>query len=322
MTTSLTTSEHRIRDWLLDLLHAQWRALGVPFSAEQPARAEEVIDPEALLWCSLEFFPTQPRFAEQVLAWWEDNSQTILLPRIRKFAKGDPRASIWRVLDPKWKGGKAGPTAPCYGQSSVDELLEFCARLTKQHQQQHDQQRRHHQQQSQRQLRQQRHQPGEAARTNATVVPRARDLLGTDARHFILVYLLANRGGAKLRSVATWSGQSYRNIAKVAQRWESANVLALDHGFARLKEPGVWESLLDIKPPRIVLLNWPRFYDAAVGLLRSIEKTRSKSLPPDGPVVSGLLREASAEAEASIETEPSTGSATIQDFRLLLTNLR
>ncbi len=307
MKTSLTTFEHRIRDWLLDLLHRQWRALGVPASVGQPARAEEAIDPEALLWCSLEFFPTRPRLREQTLAWWSENSQALLVPRGRKFAEAgpDPRALIWHALDKQWRKNPNPPKTPCYGQKSVDELKAFCADLERQA----------------REKTELRHQPGKAEKTNAAVILRARDLLGNDARHFILVYLLANHGSAKLRSVAAWSGQSYRNISKVAQRWEAADVLTVEHGFARLKNTAAWESLLNLRPPRIVLLNWQRFYDACIELLRGLEKARSKSLPADGPVVAGLVREAADDATGSIESEPSTGSATVGDLNLLLSKL-
>ena len=307
MTISLTTFEHRTRDWLLDLLHSQWRTLGVPFSAAQSPRAEEAVDPEALLWCSLEFFPTQPRLAEQALAWWSENGHAVLVPRIRKFAEGegDPRALIWHALDTQWRKGTKPPKTPCYGQKSVAGLKAFCADLERQTK-------------AKAELRQQ---PGKAEKTNAAVILRARDLLGNDARHFILVYLLANHGSAKLRSVAAWSGQSYRNISKVAQRWESADVLSVEHGFARLKNTAAWESLLGLRPPRIVLLNWQRFYDTCIKLLRSLEKASAKSLPADGPVVAGLVREATDEATASIESEPSTDSATIGDLKLLLSKL-
>lgn len=307
MKNSPTTSEHRIRDWLLDLLHSQWHTLGVPFSVTREPRPEEAIDPEALLWCSLEFFPTQPRLEEQALAWWADNSQAVLVSRVRRFAQAeaDPRALIWHALDTHWRKSSKQPTTPCYGQNSVDELLAFCATLE------------HQAEASKDQL----HQPGKAEKTDATAILRARDLLGNDARHFILLYLLANHGSAKLRPIAEWSGQSYRNIFKVAQRWESADVLSLEHGFARLKNPALWESLLVLRPPKIVLVDWRRFYDACVKLLRSLSKARAKSLPADGPVVAGLLREASEEATASVQPESSTGSATIQDFRSLLSSL-
>ncbi|MFP4107135.1 MAG: hypothetical protein ACLFVU_13765, partial [Phycisphaerae bacterium] len=82
-----------------------------------------------------------------------------------------------------------------------------------------------------------------------------------------------------------------------------------------------WESLLNLRPPQIVLLNWQRFYDACIKLLRSLEKAIDKSLPADGPVITGLVREASEDATASIESEPSADSATIQDFKLLLSKL-
>jgi hypothetical protein len=309
MTTSLTTFERRVRDWLLDLIYSHWGALGVPFSVERPVRSEEAIDPEALLWCSLEFLPTQPRLREQALGWWSDNSQALLLPRIRKFARGEdePRTSIWRALDPKWKGSPSEPAVPCYGQSSVADLLGFCGNLA-----------REQQQQGQWQQRQQR--PGKASKTTANLILRARDVLGNDARHFILVYLLANRGGAKLRSIATWSGQSYRNISKVAQRWESANILTVEHGFARLKAPPLWEALLELDPPQIVLLNWQRFYDACIALLRALAKAEAKSIPANGAVVAGLLREAADEAAASVEIP--TDCETTRDFSLLLSNLR
>jgi hypothetical protein len=307
MKTSLTTFEHRIRDWLLDLLHSQWRSLGVPTTAGQPVRAEEAIDPEALLWCSLEFFPTQPRLKEQALAWWSENSQAVLVPRIRKFAHAgnDPRELIWHALDKQWRKSPTSPETPCYGQKSVGELKAFCTDLQ-------------HQVTEKTELRQQ---PGKAEKTNVAVILRARDLLGNDARHFILVYLLANHGSAKLRSVAAWSGQSYRNISKVAQRWESADVLTVEHGFARLKSTAAWESLLNLRPSQIVLLNWQRFYDACIKLLRSLEKASAKSLPADGPVITGLVREATDDATASIESEPSADSATVQDLKLLLSKL-
>ena len=307
MKTSRTTFEGRVREWLLDLLHSQWRALGIPLSVPQRVRSNEVIDPESLLWCSLEFFPTQPRLREQVLAWWAGNDHSLLRPRIRKFAQArpDPRASIWRALDPQWKASPKEPSEPVYGQTSVEELLGFCRDIGE----------------KARTAKSQRHQPGAPERIPATVILRARDAVGTDARHFILVCLLANRGGAKLRSIASWSGQSYRNISKVAQRWESANIVTLEHGYARLRNPTLWATVLELEHAHIVLLNWLRFYDACIKLLRSLRKSAAKSIPADGPVVTALIREAAGEAAASVEGDPSAPSETVQDLTELLARL-
>jgi predicted transcriptional regulator len=293
---------------LLNLLHSQWRALGVPFSSGHPLASNEAVDPEALLWCSLEFFPTQPRLCEQVLAWWAGNEHTVLRPRIRGFARTshDPRAFIWRALDAQWKPSLKPPPGPCYGQKSVEELFDFCRDTPKRV----------------RAAKIQRQRSGVPERTPATIILRARDVIGADARHFLLVYLLANHGGARLRSVASWSGQSYRNISKVAQRWKSANVISLEHGYARLRNPAIWTAALELDRAPIVLLNWRRLYDACIHLLRSINQAAARSIPADGPVVTALIREAAAEAAASIESDPTTPSETVQSLTELLAGLR
>jgi len=304
MKTSLTTFEGRVRDWLLDLLHSQWRLLGVPFSTSQPQRPSEAIDPEALLWCSLEFFPSEPRLCEQVINWLASNDQSLLRPRIRKFAraKPDPRTSIWHALDPQWKPDSKKPAGPCYRQESVSELLGFCRELADRTP-------------STGPLRQR---PGTPQRTPATVILRARDTLGSDARHFLLVYLLANPGGAKLRSIAIWSGQSYRNISKVASRWEAAGIISIEHGYSRLRNPAPWTAILELESAKISLLNWVRLYDAAIGLLQALAKAEAKSIPADGPVVSALVRETATEAEASVEGDASARCETVQDLKNLL----
>lgn len=307
MKTSLTTFEGRVRDWLLDLLHSQWRVLGVPFSTSQPQRPSEVIDPEALLWCSLEFFPSEPRLCEQVINWLASNDQSLLRPRIRKFARArpDPRASIWHALDPQWKPDAKKPTGPCYGQESVGGLLGFCRELAEKTQ-------------ATGPLRQQ---PGTRQRTPATVLLRARDTLGADAKHFLLVYLLANPGGAKLRSIAVWSGQSYRNISKAASRWEAADIISVEHGYSRLRNPAPWTAILELESAQILLLNWVRLYDASIQLLRALSKARAKSIPADGPVITALVRETAIEAEASVEGNASARSETVQDLKNLLASV-
>jgi len=304
MKTSLITFENQIREWLLDLLHSQWRLLGVPFSTSQSERPHEVIDPEALLWCSLEFFPSEPRLCEQVLAWLAGNDQSLLRPRIRKFArvKPDPRSNIWNVLDPQWKSNTPEPPIPCYGQESVAQLLQFCRDLAGKPN-------------TTTTLRQQ---PGLRQRTDATVLLRARDTLGTDAKHFLLVYLLANPGGAKLRSIAAWSGQSYRNISKAASRWEAAHIISIEHGYSRLKNPTTWKAILEVKSDQILLLDWTRFYDTSIQLLQVLNKAQAASIPVDTPFIAALLREAAADIEANVQSNASTPSQTAQDLKNLL----
>jgi hypothetical protein len=147
-------------------------------------------------------------------------------------------------------------------------------------------------------------------------------VVGTDAKHFLLIYLLATGGGAKLKLVADWSGQSYRNISKAAQRWEAAKIITLEHGYARLRNPGVWSTILDIDSRGIVLLNWLRLYEACLKLIWSLAKAEAKSLPACGPVVTALLREAQEDVANSVEGQPLTPSETVQDFSNLISSLR
>ena len=74
--------EERVRAALLDVLHAQWRELGVPFQAPAFEHPLEVIDPEALLWCSLHFFGSEPRLEEAVRSWFTANRARINTQRL------------------------------------------------------------------------------------------------------------------------------------------------------------------------------------------------------------------------------------------------
>jgi len=107
MKTSPTTSrEERVRAVLLDVLHAQWRELGVPFQAPAFGDSLEVIDPEALLWCSLAFFGSEPRLEEAVRSWFTANRARVNTQRLNTLAKrreGEPieaaRVAAWRAIN-------------------------------------------------------------------------------------------------------------------------------------------------------------------------------------------------------------------------------
>ena len=103
MTTTPTTSrEESLRSALLDVLYAQWRELGVPLAGPDIGDRLEVVDPEALLWCSLHFFGYEPRLEEGVRSWYADNRLRVNRQRLNTFARrhpDDPRAAAWRALE-------------------------------------------------------------------------------------------------------------------------------------------------------------------------------------------------------------------------------
>jgi hypothetical protein len=101
-TTPTTSHEEQVRSALLDVLHAQWRALGVPFTGPDLGDQLEVIDPEALLWSSLHFFGHEARLEEGVRSWFADNRLRVNRQRLNSIARrhpDDPRAAAWRSLD-------------------------------------------------------------------------------------------------------------------------------------------------------------------------------------------------------------------------------
>jgi len=277
MKTSLTTFEAALRERLLDVVHGQWHALGAPFSNWLPSDASEVIDPEALLWCSLEFLPTEPRLREGVTAWLATRGNYIIRQRIKRLTtKGDPRIGIWNAVDRTRKPRPQVPTKPCHGLGSPAEVSDFCKRLLSgsiRDALEHTP-------------------PGRLAEGPSTILLRARDLLGGDLRHALLVYLLANSDGGKLKTLQQWSRYSYRSISETAARWEAADALVIDHGYCRLTNPEPWHELLRHQAGGAAIVNWAEVFDACVSLLRALAKAHRKGLNSDSPVVSSFIKAA------------------------------
>jgi hypothetical protein len=123
---------------------------------------------------------------------------------------------------------------------------------------------------------------------------RARDLLGQDVRHFLLVYLLANPHGGKLRDIGEWSGYAYRTLSDAVNRWEAADVATLETGYCRLNSPDIWRTLLHLRSSKIVLVNWLTVFDTCIRLLRDLSKARRKGLDDGSPVHKTLINEAEA----------------------------
>ena len=297
MTTSLTLFERRVRETLLDVVYAQWHDLGVPFADAPPADTSEVIDPEALLWCSLEFIATEPRLKEALVTWLCVNEEYIIRQRLKRFAiPGEPRNSIWHAL-----GGSRGTPPPTpaelpHGLESIDALSDFYQRLPDYVSKQGTS----------------RQWIGKGARRPSTILLQARDLLGGDLRHALLVYLLAHPSGAKLKSVEGWSGYSYRSISNTATRWEAAGVLSIEHGYCRLIQREPWHVLLQHQAESIVIVDWAKLFEAFIRLLRALAKAKRKGLRADSPVIRSYCREVEgALASALTDSEHDTPTLTL-----------
>ncbi len=276
MPTSLATFEPAFRERLLDLVYGQWHQLGAPFSTVT-SDSTEVIDPEALLWCSFEFLPSEPRLAETVVEWLHAYGDQLIRQRLKKRATSDdPRTRIWRALDTKHRPVLEEPAAVIHEPEPSEGIAAFLERTA-----------RHAQRSSPSDFR-----IGERIAGPSTVLLRARDLLGSDVRHFLLIYLLANPSGGKLRNVQEWSGYTYRGISEAATRWQAAQVAVIEHGYCYLSETGPWRSLLHLRGGRITLVNWFRVFDECIRLLRVLAKAQRKDFAWDNPVLVSHRRDA------------------------------
>jgi hypothetical protein len=278
--TSHDTFEQSYRQLLLDVIYGQWAALGAPFAARPDSDDPSVIDPEALIWCSLEFLPTEPRLEETVAEWLSENPHYLVRQRIIKAAKrGDPRTLLWQSLDRRNRNPGSEtqlPTEPLCGLSSPAEVVEFAHRLRERQLRDEHKSRR----------------LGRVRKGPATLLLQARDLLGHDIRHFLLVYLLANPHGGKLRDVRDWSGHAYRSLSDAADRWKAADIITLESGYCRLVAAEPFQQLLHVRSLKIVLVNWWTVFETSARLLRDLAKARSKGFGADDAITYSLKREA------------------------------
>lgn len=275
MTTLLTIFERDLRDRLLDVIYSQWRDLGIPFSAPL-AVSNEVIDPEALIWSTLEFLQTEPRLREGLISWIVTYENTIISQRLRRHkSDNDKRNLYWDTLKSPRRSRLYSNLNTRWNQGCSQDQLELSEELL-------DQKLR---------LYRSEERAGRRAAGSSTILLRARDILGGDNRHFLAIYLLANNGGGKLKTVAQWSGYTYRSIFDTATRWESARILTIDHGYCRLNDPGPWRDIFSCRTDEVIVVDWFEVFNAYIQLLRNIRKAQQNEFSLESSVVSSYRRQ-------------------------------
>ena len=267
MKTSPTTSEAGVRAALLDVLHAQWREFGVPFNAILPGAKLEVIDPEELVWCSLEFTSQEPRLAEGVRAWVTANRTRINRQRLNKLVRtsvNDQRSELWHALENAApSGAKAKKTKTKKTTTKTKKTKPL----------------------------------GNRADGPSTLLLRSRDTLGNDCRSFLIAHLIGNPRGVRLRDVSKATGYSYRSISEAASSWERAGVSRIKHGYCVLVNPAPWCELLGCTAAKVVVVDWHATYQASIELVRTLAKARALGFSADHPLVISAIRTADAMLE-------------------------
>ena len=140
---------------------------------------------------------------------------------------------------------------------------------------------------------------GRVRKGSATLLLQARDLLGHDIRHFILVYLLAKPHGGKLRDLQDWSRHAYRSLSDAADRWKAAEIITLESGYCRLVAAEPFQQLLHVRSARVSLVNWWTVFETSVRLLRDLAKARSKGFSANDTIAKSLKREAAEKLSAA-----------------------
>ena len=255
MKTSPTTSrEERARAALLDVLHAQWRELGVPFQApafEHPQRFQlEVIDPEALLWCSLHFFGGEPRLEEAVRSWFTTNRARVNTQRLNTLARRNEQEPAEATRVAAWR--------------SINGLRRLVTRKN----------------------------VGLAASTPASLHLRSRDVLGNDCAAYLIVALLGSPRGVRCRDVADSTGYTYRCVADTAASWADAGLVRLEHGFCTILDPTPWAQLLRCDVADVVTIDWQAAYGAVLEYLQTLVRARAAGVAEDSPLLAAAATKA------------------------------
>lgn len=85
-----TTKLSALTDALLDLLWRQWHELGAPAARQKSAATRSIIDPEALVLCSLALVEREPRLADALVSWCATNSAHLSVQRLNNLARDYP----------------------------------------------------------------------------------------------------------------------------------------------------------------------------------------------------------------------------------------
>jgi DNA-binding transcriptional ArsR family regulator len=85
-----STSFPAVADALLNLLWRQWHELGAPAARQKSTATQSIIDPEALVLCSLAMVEREPRLADALVSWCAANSAHLSVQRLNNLARDYP----------------------------------------------------------------------------------------------------------------------------------------------------------------------------------------------------------------------------------------
>lgn len=111
-----------LSDALLNLLWRQWHELGAPAARQKSATRRSIIDPEALVLCSLASIQREPRLGDALVSWCTTNSEHLSAQRLKNLARdypGSVRALLPGLANVMVKAGKDSRWRPLAGTTTA-----------------------------------------------------------------------------------------------------------------------------------------------------------------------------------------------------------
>ena len=280
MKTSLTTYDNAAAEGPLRVVSQQWAALGLSLQADRPS--ELVIDPEALLWCTLEVGRYDPRLFDEVIDWLELNHRKINVARLKALGPGAndirwrilsavatkvrrrPQSQGWQTLAQNRKasdGRLAGETSvfldkagrALSARTRTDPDFADAGLLRGRFQ-------------------------GRGRSTNpnlslpGALLLRAKGIFGSDARAYVWAALLT-REGAFQASLAEQTGYSKLNVARALAGLVESGICREERRrtakWYALVDRDAWRSLLHLERTALRWPNWIRLFRGLVHLCRT-----------------------------------------------------
>src|SRR5699024_10457640 len=128
----------------------------------------------------------------------------------------------------------------------------------------------------------------------------------------IILFLLANPAGGKIKDVQRWSGYTYRNIWATAKRLQAAGVVTIEHGYFYLQNQKPWHALAPYDARNLIIVDWFAVFDALIRLLKELKKAEKKELTLESHVVHYYCQQANKELSSALFRNPDPHATTIK----------
>lgn len=298
---TLPTTFDILIDGSLRLAAQHWQALGVRVQADRPPEA--IVDPEALLWLTLEVGRHEPRLFDEALDWLVANREWIALPRLRALGPA-PDDERWAALgaaaahivrragDPRWQRLAKKPGGDPLLARAVPFFLQRDGKGLTVPEQTDPLFRAKGFARSVFERSERSAAPPLTERTSLLLL-RATALFGAEARAYAWAALLHRPDGALLSELAEHTGFTRQTVANSLSSFLRSGICVEERRRTakhyRLRAREEWRDILNLRRFP-VWPHWPGLFEPLIRLIRT-ERTSIQGGASDYIATSALRRE-------------------------------